>query len=64
MLDSFSYFSFQPVLHDCYITKDVAYAIMSVKRVVHVVVATGFLSAYLSGSYSFVRRHITVNKMY
>ena len=50
MLDSFSYFSFQPVLHDCYITKDVAYAILYVKRVVHVVVATGFLSEYLSGS--------------
>ena len=33
------------------------------KRVGHAVVATGYLSCYLSGSLPCVQRHITINKM-
>ena len=50
----------------CYILWDGAYIkdiLLLIKRVAHVVVAAGFLSRYLSGSLSYDRRHITVNKL-
>ena len=72
MVDSLSIFLFQPVLHDWY-NKVLYCAILSeimhindlllLIRVVHAVVAAGFLSCSLSGSVLYVRHHITINKM-
>ena len=69
-VDPLSYFSFQPVLHDwcnkgcdmCYPVCGMVHNKEPLERVAHVV-AAGFLSHYLSGTFPYVRRHITVNKM-
>ena len=37
---------------------------ISSERVAHVVAAAGFISRCLNSSLSYVRRHLTVNKMY
>ena len=71
MVDPLSYFSFQPVLHDWCNKGHMCYhvcGVMHIKdpllliRVVHVVVAVGFLSHYMNGPLLYVRRHITVLK--
>ena len=70
MVDRLSYLSFQPVLHD-WCNKDHAgyyhvcwmVHIKESERLAHVA-AADFLSRYLNGPLPYVRRHITVNKMF
>ena len=73
MVDPFSYFSFQAVLHD-WCNKG-HYMYYPVCGMVHIkeplllirksshVVAAGFLSHYLNGSLPYIRHHITINEM-
>ena len=72
-VDTLSYFSLQPVLHDrCNQGRGMCYPVcgmMHIKEPLLLigkssqVAAAGFLSRYLSGPLPYVRRHITVNKM-
>ena len=74
MVHPLSYFSFQPVLNDwCTKGRGMCYPVFGI---VHIkepllligksgyVAAAGFLSRYLNGPLPYVRRYITVNKMY
>ena len=71
-VDSLSYFSFQPVLHDwCNKGRGMCYPVcgmMHIKNTLLLIgkvahVAAGFLSRYLDGPLPYVCRYITVNKM-
>ena len=70
MVDTLSYGSFQPLLHNrfnkshgmCYPVCGMMQEPLLIGRVAHVA-AAGFLSCYLSGSLPYVWCHITINKM-
>ena len=73
LLDPYSYFSFQQVLHDwcnkghgmCYPVCGMVHIkepLLLIRKSNHVATA-GFLSHYLSGPLLYVQCHITVNKM-
>ena len=72
-MDTLSYFSFQPVLHDCGNKgRSMCYSVCGMvnikkpccysERVSHVA-AADFLSRYPRDSLPYIRRHITINKM-
>ena len=73
-VDSLSYFSFQPVLHDwCNKGRGMCYPVcgmvhikaplLLIEKNNHVVAAAGFLSPYLNVPSPYVRHDIIVNKM-
>ena len=69
MLDSLSYFSFQPVFHDwCNQGHGMCYPVCGMVHIKETLLlirkssSCGFLSRYLNGPLPYVWRHITVNK--
>ena len=61
MVDTLSYFSFQPVFHDwCNKGRGMCHPVCGMMHIKDPLAAVGFLSRYLSGHLPYVRRHIAV----